>query len=139
MFLQPNKSRKSRIKYKKLLKLKCFYIVWGVKVLEIKKMQEEVDSWIGQFEEGYWHPLTLLATLTEEVGELAREVNHLYGEKTKKPQEPAGDIALELADILFIIICYANSLNIDLEDAFKRMMEKYRLRDSHRWVKKEGT
>lgn len=101
-------------------------------------MQAEVDSWIGQFEEGYWHPLSMLARLTEEVGELAREVNHLYGEKPKKPQEQSGDLALELADILFIVVCYANSLNIDLEDAFMRMMAKYRRRDSRRWTRKDG-
>lgn len=101
-------------------------------------MQAEVDRWIGQFEEGYWHPLSMLARLTEEVGELAREVNHRFGEKTKKPLEPTGDLALELADILFIIICYANSLNIDLEDAFRRMMEKYHRRDSHRWTRKDA-
>lgn len=106
--------------------------------MEIKKMQEEVDNWIGQFEEGYWHPLTMMAKLTEEVGELAREVNHLYGEKTKKPDEPVDELELELADILFMIICFANSLDIDIEEAFNRMMEKYRLRDSHRWTRKKN-
>lgn len=104
--------------------------------MEIREMQNEVDRWIGQFEEGYWHPLSMLARLTEEVGELAREINHTYGQKPKKPGEPEGDIALELADILFIIVCYANSLNIDLEEAFKKMIAKYYRRDSDRWTKK---
>jgi NTP pyrophosphatase (non-canonical NTP hydrolase) len=106
--------------------------------LEIRDIQAEVDRWIGRFEEGYWHPLSMLAVLTEEVGELAREINHRFGEKTKKPEEPPGELELELADILFIIICYANSLNIDLEDAFKRVMAKYRCRDSDRWTSKKG-
>lgn len=101
-------------------------------------MQKEVDEWIGQFEDGYWHPLSILARLTEEVGELAREINHLYGEKTKKPSEKEGDVALELADIMFIVACFANSMNIDLESAFHRMMEKYRQRDSNRWTRKKG-
>lgn len=105
--------------------------------MEISAMQREVDQWISQFEEGYWHPLSMLARLTEEVGELAREVNHRYGEKPKKPGEDPGDLALELADILFIIVCYANSMNINLETAFKDMMEKYRERDSNRWTRKE--
>lgn len=105
--------------------------------MDIKEMQREVDSWIGQFEEGYWTPLSMLARLMEEAGEFAREINHQFGEKTKKPEEPMGDLALELADILFIVICYANSLNIDLEDAFKRVMAKYRYRDSNRWTRKE--
>lgn len=106
--------------------------------MEIKDMQREVDRWISQFEEGYWHPLSMLARLTEEVGELAREINHTYGQKPKKAGEPEGDIALELADILFIIVCYANSLNIDLEEAFKKMIEKYYRRDSGRWTKKSS-
>lgn len=105
--------------------------------MEIKEMQREVDNWITQFEEGYWNPLSMLARLAEEVGEFAREVNHQYGEKPKKPEEAIGDLALELGDILFIVVCYANSLNIDLEDAFKRVLAKYRYRDSDRWTRKE--
>lgn len=106
--------------------------------MDIQEMQQEVDRWIGRFEEGYWPPLAMLARLTEEVGELAREVNHQFGTKPKKPDEPVGDLALELADILFIIICYANSLGIDLNVAFKNMMEKYKKRDSHRWTLKKS-
>lgn len=105
--------------------------------MEIREMQKEVDNWIGQFEEGYWQPLSILARLTEEVGELAREINHRYGEKPKKPSENEGDIALELADIMFIINCFANSMNIDLESAFLQMMEKYRQRDINRWTRKK--
>jgi NTP pyrophosphatase (non-canonical NTP hydrolase) len=107
--------------------------------MEIKDCQKQVDDWISQFEEGYWHPSSMMLRLTEEVGELAREVNHRYGQKPKKPTEPEGDLALEMADILFIIISMANSLNIDLEEAFNRMMEKYRLRDSERWTRKSNT
>ena len=107
-------------------------------MLDILDMQKEVDSWIGQFAEGYWPPLAMLAYLTEEVGELAREINHSYGTKPKKPEEPEGDLALELADILFIVLCYANSLGIDLEEAFTRMMNKYRARDAFRWTRKES-
>lgn len=100
-------------------------------------MQQEVDKWIGQFEEGYWHPLSMLARLIEEVGELSREINHHYGQKTKKPEEAEGSIPLELGDILFIILCYANSLEIDLEQAFKEVMLKYKIRDQKRWTPKE--
>lgn len=106
--------------------------------MDIKEMQLDVDSWISQFEEGYWHPLSMLARLTEEVGEVAREINHRYGQKPKKPTEPESDLALELADIMFIIICMANSLNLDLEKAFKGMMAKYRERDTNRWTRKKG-
>ena len=99
-------------------------------------MQRRVDAWIGQFREGYFDPLTNLARLTEEVGELAREINHRFGQKTKKPNEPEGDLAMELADILFVIICLANREGIDLDAAFERMMEKVETRDRERWTLK---
>lgn len=105
--------------------------------MEIKEMQQEVDKWIKQFEEGYWHPLSILARLTEEAGELAREINHRYGQKPKKETEDPGDLAMELGDILFIITCFANSLNIDLEETFKSVMKKYYRRDSNRWTRKK--
>ena len=104
--------------------------------MEIKNWQLEVDKWISQFEEGYWQPSSMMLRLMEEVGELSREINHHYGQKPKKPSEPEGDIALELADILFIIVCMANSMQIDLDKAFSQTMEKYRLRDSDRWTRK---
>src|SRR2546427_11765358 len=98
--------------------------------------QRRVDAWVGQYEEGYFDPLPNLARLTEEVGELAREVNHRFGEKTKKPEEPEGSIAMELADILFVVICLANSQGIDLDDAFAQMMRKVTSRDADRWTRK---
>ena len=104
--------------------------------MDIKEMQKEVDDWIGRFEEGYWQPMSMLARLIEETGELAREINHHYGEKPKKPGEAEGNIALELADIMFIVISFANSLNIDLEKAFRKSMEKKENRDKNRFIKK---
>ena len=99
-------------------------------------VQGRVDAWISQFEEGYFHPLTNLARLAEEVGELAREINHRFGQKTKKPEEPEGDLGMEMADILFVLICMANREGIDLQNAFDRMMEKVESRDEYRWTKK---
>ena len=101
--------------------------------MRISEAQRAVDEWIGQFKEGYWPPLTNLARLTEEVGELARELNHRYGNKVKRADEPEQDLALELADILFVVITIANEQKIDLEEAFQRTLEKYRQRDSERW------
>jgi NTP pyrophosphatase (non-canonical NTP hydrolase) len=98
--------------------------------------QRRVDAWISQFEEGYFHPLTNLARLAEEVGELAREINHRYGQKTKKAAEPEGDVGIEMADVLFVIICMANREGIDLDEAFTRMMAKVETRDDARWTKK---
>jgi len=99
-------------------------------------VQRRVDAWVAQFEEGYFDPLTNLARLAEEVGELAREVNHRFGEKTKKREEPEGDLAMEMADILFVLICMANREGIDLQQAFDRMMDKVETRDDMRWTKK---
>ena len=104
--------------------------------MSLTEAQRRVDAWIGQFEEGYFHPLTNLARLTEEVGELAREVNHRFGEKTKKREEPEGDLAMEMADILFVLICMANREGIDLQEAFDRIMRKVETRDDSRWTKK---
>lgn len=99
--------------------------------------QAAVDQWISQYKEGYFSPLTNLARLTEEVGELAREINHRFGQKTKKAEEPEGNLALELGDILFVVICLANSQHIDLNQAFADTMAKVRTRDAGRWTRKE--
>jgi NTP pyrophosphatase (non-canonical NTP hydrolase) len=104
--------------------------------MSLSDAQRRVDAWISQFEEGYFHPLTNLARLAEEVGELAREVNHRFGEKTKKAEEPEGDLGMEMADILFVLICMANREGIDLQEAFNRMMAKVESRDESRWTRK---
>lgn len=100
----------------------------------MNSMQSRVHAWISQFEEGYFDPLTNLARLSEEVGELAREVNHRFGQKTKKKDEAEGDLAMEMADILFVVICMANREGIDLDAAFDRMMDKVERRDATRWT-----
>jgi NTP pyrophosphatase (non-canonical NTP hydrolase) len=106
--------------------------------MSLTEAQRRVDAWISGFEEGYFHPLTNMARLTEEVGELAREINHRFGQKTKKKDEPEGDVAMEMADILFVLICMANREGIDLQAAFDRMMEKVETRDRGRWTAKAG-
>ena len=106
--------------------------------MSFKLAQQRVDDWISQFEEGYFHPLTNMARLAEEVGELAREVNHRFGQKTKKREEPDGDLAMEMADILFVLICMANREGIDLQQAFERMLEKVETRDETRWTKRKA-
>lgn len=105
--------------------------------MDLRSAQREVDEYISQFREGYFPPLVNLARLSEEVGELAREINHRFGPKTRKPGEEQGDIALELGDILFVVIVLANQLGIDLEEAVERTLAKYRVRDADRWERKE--
>lgn len=99
------------------------------------EMQKRVDDFISQFKEGYFSPLAMMARLTEEVGELAREINHHYGEKPKKNTEKQMSIEEELGDVLFVLITFANSLNIDLYDAFDRSMSKFEERDKNRWTR----
>lgn len=106
--------------------------------LTLHEAQARVDAWISRFEEGYWPPLTNLARLIEEVGELAREMNHRFGHKTKKPDEPDQDLAIELADILFVLLVIANEQGIELDDALEKVLEKYRVRDSERWTPRGG-
>lgn len=99
----------------------------------LASLQTLVDDWISQW--GYWSPLANLARLTEEVGELAREINHHHGEKPKKTEEADGAIAEELADVLFVVITLANSMDIDLTQAFEGVLQKYKVRDATRWEK----
>lgn len=103
--------------------------------LTIEAMQKRVDEYISQFKEGYFTPMTLIVRLTEELGELAREVNHLYGEKPKKSTEAEGSIALELGDLMFVISCLANRLGIDLSKSFEDVMNKFETRDHDRWTR----
>ena len=106
--------------------------------ITLAEAQAAVDAWISQFEEGYWPPLTNLARLIEEVGELAREMNHRFGHKTKKPDEAEQDLALELADVLFVLLVMANQQGIDLGRALDDVLAKYKKRDSGRWTPKHG-
>lgn len=105
------------------------------KEVSLKELQDEVHAYISQFKEGYFSPLVMLARMSEEVGELAREVNHQFGQKPKKPDEADNSIELELGDILFITICFANSLGIDLTEAHRKIMHKFQTRDADRWTK----
>lgn len=104
--------------------------------MSFRDAQQAVDRWVGQFEEGYFPPLVNVARLAEEVGELAREVNHQFGPKKKKAGEAPGSMAMELADIVFVVVCLANSQQIDLDDAFAQMMAKVTSRDAGRWTRK---
>lgn len=102
-------------------------------LVEMEEMQQVVDNYIRQFKVGYFSPLAMMARVTEEVGELAREINHYYGEKQKKSSEDEKEIEEELADVLFIIITMANSLDIDLTEAFEQTMRKFESRDKYRF------
>jgi len=102
----------------------------------MKKEQKIVDDWVKQYAEGYWKPHEILARLVEEVGELAREINHRYGAKKKKLTENDKEIGDEISDVIFTLICLSNSLGIDLDQSFSMMMKKYETRDKGRWKNK---
>lgn len=102
----------------------------------LNQMQKEVDDYISQFKAGYFSPLANLARLTEEVGELARELNHYYGEKQKKPTEEENSVKAELGDNLFVLLCIANSLGIDMTESFNDTMDKFNTRDKNRFERK---
>lgn len=102
----------------------------------LNDMQKEVDEYIGQFKAGYFSPLANLARLTEEVGELAREINHYYGEKQKKTTEEENSVKAELGDNLFVLLCIANSLGIDMTESFNETMQKFNTRDKNRFERK---
>lgn len=105
--------------------------------MDLATAQRRVDAYIAQFREGYFPPLVNLARLTEEVGELARELNHMHGPKKKKPDEVDGDLGLELGDVLFVLVVLANQHAIDLDSAFGRTLAKYEARDAARWERWE--
>jgi NTP pyrophosphatase (non-canonical NTP hydrolase) len=105
--------------------------------LTLREAQAAVDAWISRSDAGYWPPLANLARLIEEVGELARELNHRYGSKPKKSEEPDAELALEMADILFVLLALANEQGIDLGEALERVLAKYEMRDSGRFAREQ--
>lgn len=96
-------------------------------------MQRQVEEWISTHTPGYFQPLMMLARLTEELGELSRAVSHRFGEKKPKPGEPEGDVGDEIGDLLFVLICLANSLQIDLDRSWQGLLKKLYERDRDRW------
>ena len=96
-------------------------------------LQKSIDVWIAE-NGGYWDEMSLLARLTEEIGELAREYNHRFGAKKKKPSETDSNIQEELADILWLVLCMANQQGIDMTEAFESVMTKLKVRDAGRFV-----
>lgn len=95
--------------------------------------QKQIDEWFKQKDWPYWSPHEILARITEEVGELARLVNHQYGPKQKKSDEVSQDFADEIGDILFALGCLANTHDIDLDAALQGSIDKVTTRDKDRF------
>ena len=96
-------------------------------------IQKSVDDWIRQQTPGYFQPLQMIARLTEELGELARAVSYRFGEKKPKPGEKVDEVADELSDLIFVALCLANSMDINMDDAWKELLTKLYQRDAGRW------
>ncbi|MBS3079362.1 nucleotide pyrophosphohydrolase [Candidatus Pacearchaeota archaeon] len=104
----------------------------------LDEYQKDVDEWANQFDPAYWPALEQLARLTEETGEVAREINHLHGTKKKKSSEETKELSDELVDVIFTICCIANNHKINLDEAWAEMMNKKMYgRDKNRFEKKE--
>ncbi len=100
--------------------------------MEIKDAQNLVDQWIKTNGVRYFNELTNMAILTEEVGEVARIISRKYGEQSFKNKEEEINLADELADVLFVVICLANQTGVDLADAFDKNLAKKTNRDKER-------
>ncbi len=102
------------------------------KDISLKEFQKKIEDWIAHHG-GYWPPLSMLSAIVEEIGELAREINHLEGFKPKKSNTISANLGEELADVMFALICLANSYKIDISHELEAVIKKYTIRDSNRF------
>lgn len=101
--------------------------------MTIKEAQERVDQWIKEYGVRYFNEMTNMAILTEEVGEVARIMARRYGEQSFKEGEKS-DLADELSDVLWVLICIANQTGVDLTEALEKNIGKKTLRDKERHI-----
>lgn len=102
--------------------------------MTLDEAQNRVDVWIKKYGVRYFSELTNMAILTEEVGELARIISRTYGDQSFKESDLKHDIADELADVLWVLICIANQTDVNLEEALIKNIEKKTNRDSTRHI-----
>jgi NTP pyrophosphatase (non-canonical NTP hydrolase) len=100
--------------------------------MTLKEAQKNVDEWINSVGIRYYNELTNMAILTEEVGEVARIMARQYGEQSFKESDKEVNLADEMADVLFVLICLANQTGVDLTEALQKNLEKKTKRDAER-------
>jgi NTP pyrophosphatase (non-canonical NTP hydrolase) len=105
--------------------------------MTINEAQKKVDNWIKTYGVRYFSELTNMAVLTEEVGELARIIARKYGDQSFKESDKQYNLADEMADVLWVLICLANQTGVDLQKAFDNNIEKKTLRDKNRHLENE--
>jgi len=103
--------------------------------MTIEQAQTQVDEWIKTYGVRYFGELTNMAILTEEVGELARIIVRTYGEQSFKDADKKANLADEMADVLWVLICMANQTGVNLTEAFEKNMQKKTERDKTRHLK----
>ena len=101
--------------------------------ITIKEAQERIDAWIKEYGVRYFNELTNMAILTEEVGEVARIIARKYGEQSFKENDKR-ELADELADVLWVLICIANQTGVDLTEALEKNLDKKTKRDNKRHI-----
>lgn len=105
--------------------------------MTINEAQQEVDKWIKTYGVRYFSELTNMTILTEEVGELARIMARTYGDQSFKKSDLSKNLADEMADVLWVLLCLANQTGVDLQDALLKNIEKKTLRDADRHLENE--
>ncbi|OHX68551.1 nucleotide pyrophosphohydrolase [Flammeovirga pacifica] len=100
--------------------------------MTLEEVQKVVDEWINTTGVRYFNELTNTAILMEEVGEVARIMSRKYGEQSFKKSDEDVDLADEMADVMFVLVCLANQTGIDLTEALKKNLEKKSIRDADR-------
>ena len=105
--------------------------------MTIEEAQKQVDEWIKTYGVRYFSELTNMVILTEEVGELARVIARTYGEQSFKKSDEKANLADEMADVLWVLICLANQTGVNLTEAFDKNMQKKTNRDNTRHLENE--
>ncbi len=101
----------------------------------VLNLQKDVDEWINTEGGGYWPPLSMLAAILEELGEVSREINIIEKIKPPKSNQVKGDLGMELADLVIAIICTANYYKIDLTQKLIEKIKQIKIRDKNRFIK----
>lgn len=104
--------------------------------MSLSQLQKQIDDTLQPYAKPYWDPLSNLARLIEEVGEVSRILNHQYGDKPKKPDEEHEELGDELADVLYTVLCIANREGINLDPHIQQAIAKLETRDKDRFKKK---
>ena len=106
--------------------------------MSLAVLQKQIDETVQPYAKPYWEPLSILARISEEVGEVARILNHQYGDKPKKPGEVHEALGDEIADVMFALLCLANREQIDMDEPMQRSIAKLPTRDKDRFERKAG-